>query len=202
MNKCMLNLFNNGDNNGTIILTAEDNSIIKCHDFVFESQCNYIKAKFDPEPKEKCDSDPRSNDRISLNYPAKAIQQVLSKMYTDEFSFNNLEPTEIIQLVLLIHELDVKNRYEQISELNKLFESKLNENNWLELLDIIYQHSLFKIFQRTIVNYFIHQILIKNTAVFPDITVKDANIKKYLLNIFKKFQNKEISKPINKDIFF
>ncbi|XWV25817.1 putative orfan [Tupanvirus soda lake] len=51
MNKELLTLFNNGENNGTIIIYSNEGTEIKCHDFVFQTQCEYglVKNRFEEQ---------------------------------------------------------------------------------------------------------------------------------------------------------
>ena len=138
----MLELFNNGDNDGTINFIAIDNTVIKCHEFVFRSISAFGEAKINFESNQK-----QNNHNIELKYSAKIIRFAVSKMYTDKFVFSDLKPKEIIELVLLMDELCVTNYNQIVSELNKLFKTKLTDKNWIKLLDIVYLHTLLQLLQ-------------------------------------------------------
>ncbi len=95
----MVKLFNNGDNNGTVVLLSGDGQIIRCHDFVFESQCAFGQAKmhFDSHisTESKWNSEINNsiqpNYSVQLNYSAKIIRLILSKMYSDKYLFSDLD---------------------------------------------------------------------------------------------------------------
>jgi hypothetical protein len=65
-----------GNNNGTIDFLADDNTLIKCHDFVFESQCYFGSAKIHFQEKQE-----EENNQIILEYPSKIIRLLISKIY-------------------------------------------------------------------------------------------------------------------------
>jgi len=177
MNKDLLKLFNNGDNNGSVELIADDNIVIKCHDFVFKSQCGFIN----------------DNNHIKLMYSSRIIILAVSKMYTNEFVFGDLDINEIIQLILLMDELRINDRNKIVLELDKQFETKLTEKNWARLFNTVYLQKPLHILQETITNYFIHNVLKNNYSKFPLVWDINPDAEKYLLEIFSNLASKKFT---------
>jgi len=189
----MIALFNNGDNNGAIKIISESGEKFGCHDFVFETQCSFGKAFAHFESSKN--NDP---DDIEVNLPtysSKIICQLLSKMYSADYVFNNLNPSEIILTIKLVDELVIKNKSDILLELIELFKCQLTNDNWLQLLNDIFGMDIFDDLQKCLVNYFIYEILIKDTSQFPDIGDTPKDIYNFLQEIFEQYRDKKISKP-------
>ncbi|XWV24583.1 putative ORFan [Tupanvirus deep ocean] len=189
MNKELLNLFNNGDNNGTIVIHSIEDIQINCHDFVFQSQCEYglVKNRFE---KKSGRFEP-----IKLDYSAKLICAIISRMYASEYVFADLDIDEIIELVELAHEIYVKNIDQIVSNLVELFQQHINDDNWAVLLTSVFGNLSMKPLEKVLIDYFYYEILAKNTLVFPQVDIANEEIVKVLYDLYEKNNRKPIYKP-------
>jgi len=196
----MIELFNNGDNNGTIKIISKSGEKIGCHDFVFKTQCSFGKALAHFESSINNDT-----NSIEVNlpmYPSKIICQLLSKMYSANYVFSNTNPSKIILMIKLADELVVKNKSNILLELIELFKGQLTNDNWLRLLNDIFGMDIFDDLQKCLVDYFIYEVLIKDTNQFPDISETSEEVYNFLLKIFEEYHGTKIvkafiKKPVN-----
>jgi hypothetical protein len=158
MDKYLRKLFKDGNNDGNIIIISEDNIRIRCHDFVLKSQCEFFLAGIHYQGIEK-----GNEITFILAFPAKVIRALISKMYTTKYYFTDLNPSEIISVILLADQLIVRYKDKIITELVKSFKSHLEEDNWLELLVSVHGYQPLEQLEICIVDYFVCNILTKNT---------------------------------------
>ena len=196
MNRDLITLFNNGNNNSTIKIISEEGEKIGCHDFVFETQCSFGVA-FTHFESSKRNNDTNDIEVNLSTYPSKIIKQLFSKMYSSDYVFSDLNPHEIISMTKLADELVVKNKSDILSELLLLFKKQLANDNWLQLLNDIFNVDIFGGLQNCLVDYFINEILPKDFDQFPDIGETPEEVKNFLLNIFEK--NKKVSKLLTRE---
>ena len=172
-------LFNNGDNNGNIILETNDKNL-KCHDFVLRQTSDFFKENLETSG---------FNGIINLDSNSELVCLVLNYFYSEKIIDKELSANDIIKLYYLINQLRcqdsiliLKNHY------FKKFYGTLNEANWLELLKIIFNISKYTDLQDEILLYFKNSILMKteslNVIRFNDF-YKDTNeeIKNVLFSI-------------------
>jgi hypothetical protein len=189
MNKELLQLFNNGINDGNIEIISNDDVIIKCHDFVLYRQCAYGKIIQQYQSTQIF-----GYKQITLDYPAKIVQTIISRMYSDEFIFCNLGPWEIIELVKLADFLIIKHYDTIVSIVAKLFYRSLTNDNWIGLLEKIYGENIFIKLQMKVLKYFEKEI-IKYDNPFPDISTLREEIIQTLRKIYD--ENNKINKKLD-----
>jgi hypothetical protein len=199
----ILELFNNGQNDGTIEIISSENTCIKCHDFVFEKQCDLGRSKSRFEK-----NNGQSNvNTITLNYSTKVITLIISKMYSSQFDFKNIDINEIIQLIFVATEIGVKYCDPILDELSELFYIQIKKNNWLDILEQINDHVELEFLKKVITKYFRKKIILPNLLKISNISTStdpitcpkfdtsNESIANHLKNIF----DKEVKKLIEKD---
>lgn len=183
MNKELLLLFNNGLNDGTIEFITNNGSIVKCHDFVFRTQCDYGRIVMAYQTIIS-----GASKQISLtDYSQKIVCAIISRMYSDEYIFDNkLEALEIIEIVKLADFLIVKNFDNCMEYLCKLFYNCLTDNNWLELLERINGEYIFRKLKKKFLEFYEIKIMDQN-----DMIIRTSDDKIYsMLNKIKDNNNK------------
>ncbi len=178
MNRELLLLFNNGRNNGIIKFITADNTSVNCHDFVYSRQCDYGKFSLEYQPI-------TTNDErkvLLTDYSENIICMVISRMYSDEYVFKDLDPWEIIEIIALADFLMVKYLSDIIADLAEMFYSGLNENNWLKLLEKIHGHYAFEKLEEKILYYYELEIINRDHIIAP---ISDTNI----ISVIEKINN-------------
>jgi len=170
MDKKLYQLFNNGDNDGDIVINCDDNIKIKCHSFIFKRQCLFALASYH--------FNEGKINTFDLTYSSKLIRMLISKMYKYKYIFDDLSPNEIITMITLSDYLQMEQFDVIVDELSMLFESQLNAENWIELLEVVYAYSHLKQLEIKIINYIIINIL--GVKSRPRISDRDINSFKLL----------------------
>src|SRR5579885_3469662 len=93
-------LFNNGDNNGKIIIKTTNNKEIKCHDFILKNTSDYFKEIVEYES---------FNNIIEMDCSSEIIIIILNYLYSEIIDDKNLSCEEIIHLYYTINQLKCKN---------------------------------------------------------------------------------------------
>ena len=144
------NLFNNGDNNGTIIIKTFDKDL-KCHKFVLSNTSEYFKESIEQATFDNV---------ITLDVSTELLIIVLNFLYSEKIIDKELSGIDIIKLFALISQLrcvdfviNLKNYY------LKKFPKTINENNWLFLLENVYNTMKYSDLQEELLRYFQNNIL-------------------------------------------
>lgn len=163
-------LFNNGDNDGNIIIkpTRSNDKIIKCHDYVLKNTSDFLT---------ECIKNESFNNVINLDSHYETALIVFNFLYSEYTLDLDLNCNQIIELYYLINQLKchdsimvLKNHY-----LVK-FVNKLDESNWFSSLKNIYGVSKYHDLQEEILKYFRNSVL-TNIENFNTI---------YLVDLFKE----------------
>ncbi|ARF11150.1 hypothetical protein Klosneuvirus_1_7 [Klosneuvirus KNV1] len=198
-------LYNQGDNDGNVIIKTTDHELI-CHDFVLKYTSDFFKnyiimTGFD--------------GIITLDYDSKLVNIVFNCMYSEKVIEQNLTGQEIIKLYALLDQLKCKN-IEMIIKNHylKKFPSTLTENNWMTFLRMVFNVEKYIELQKEILNYFANHILMNletvNMYLFSDIykdtdsDIKDTLFKICLEKIMSlttelktNMENEELKKKMN-----
>lgn len=144
-------LFNNGDNNGSIVIKTKDGKDIKCHDFVLKNTSDYFKEVIENEG---------FNGTIDLDSNSEIVTIVIEYLYSEKIIDRNLSGYDIIHLYHIITQfrcsdliLILKNHY------LKKFAHLLNPDNWVELLKIVFNISKYSDLQSEIIDYYKNSVL-------------------------------------------
>jgi len=198
-------LYNQGDNDGNVIIKTTDHELI-CHDFVLKYTSDFFKnyiimTGFD--------------GIITLDYDSKLVNIVFNCMYSEKVIEQNLTGQEIIKLYALLDQLKCKN-IEMIIKNHylKKFPSTLTENNWMTFLRMVFNVEKYIELQKEILNYFANHILMNletvNMYLFSDVykdtdnDIKDTLFKICLEKIMSlttelktNMENEELKKKMN-----
>jgi hypothetical protein len=149
-------LFNNGDNNGSVIIKTKDGKDIKCHDFVLKNTSGYFKEVMESEG---------FNGTIDLDSNSEIVSIVVEYLYSEKIVDKNLSGYDIIHLYHIVTQfrcndliLILKNHY------LKKFSHLLNSDNWLDLLKIVFNISKYSDLQGEIVDYYKNNVLADSDA--------------------------------------
>ena len=169
MDRTLLTLFNDGDNNGTIIIVSTDFVEIRCHKLIITSQSQYfaetIRSERETkrqkiqltEPLGKIDVSMNPNGkitRIELAASVVVICQAVHLLYNSQHEINpSLTVTEYVALFDLIDDLQFVHNTKKIKEkILCLFDRKLTKENWVGLLKELYPNK--KPFVDVIVSFY------------------------------------------------
>lgn len=198
-------LYNQGDNDGNVIIKTTDQQLI-CHDFVLKYTSDFCKNYIIMNG---------FDGLITLDYDSKLVNIVFNCMYSEKVIEQNLTGQEIIKLYALLDQLKckgidmiIKNHY------LKKFPSTITENNWMTFLRMVFNIEKYADLQKEILNYFANHILMNletvNMYLFSDIykdtdnDIKDTLFKICLEKIMSlttelktNMENEEAKKKMN-----
>lgn len=144
------NLFNNGDNDGDIILITHDKAI-KCHSFILEYTSEYLRSCIKNDPYTKT---------IELDTGSELLCIVLNYCYSEKLVDKEVNWNDILKLYILLNQLKcgdnilvLKNHY-----LKKLY-PLLNKDNWFEILKIVFNVNKFSDIEQVILTFYKNSIL-------------------------------------------
>jgi BTB/POZ domain len=144
-------LYNGGENNGNVVLRTLDKDL-KVHSFVLEWTSEFFRNHIRNES---------FSGIIDLNINFDLVQIVLIFLYSERITDKELSGYDIIKLFDLIDTLKcgdlilvLKNHYLQ------KFPKTLNENNWKELLIIVFNQFKYHDLQIEILRFFKNHILL------------------------------------------
>lgn len=162
MDRDIKKLFDDGINNGNIIISAKDGKEIICHSFVIKNQTSFQSFW------SKESSGMRGSEKIKLeDYDSIVLIAVLNKMYNSEFMFNNLSPYAIISAIKLIDYIAMKHSDSVVIELCELFNEQITTKNWKNLLEMIYGNKIYeKLINR--ISYFILNGILEHDIIDND----------------------------------
>lgn len=171
-------LYNNGENNGNIIIESIDKKKIKCHDFVLKNTSHFFKEKLVHLSEIY---------EINLEYESEIINILLNYLYSEKIVDKDLSCMQIIKLYDLISEI---RGLETVSILRnfymKKFPNLINETNWIPLLKITFGISRYLDIVSEILNYFEMHIL-NNNALLNDYKIN---------NLFEQIDEQIICKTL------
>lgn len=143
-------LYNNGQNNGDVILKTKEQEI-KCHSFVLETTSDYFKS---------CIKYENFNGVIEMDLSFEITNIIINFLYSEKIIDKDLTAGEIIRLFTAISSLQcsdsiiiLKNYYA------KKFPKLLNEDNWHVLLEQIFNTNKYAGLQEMIMEYYENNIL-------------------------------------------
>ena len=172
-------LYNDGDNDGNVIIKTHDKDLL-CHDFVLKYTSDFFKEYMNVTT---------FTGLLELDYESKLVNIMFNCMYSEKVVDEGLTGQEIIKLYALINQLKckeidmiIKNHY------LKKFPSTLTENNWMTFLRMVFNIEKYNDLQKEILNYFAENILMNletvNMYLFSDLYKDtDNNIKDTLFKI-------------------
>lgn len=168
MQSTLNNLYNNGNNEGDIILNLLDGTI-RCHSFVLIYTSSYFKNNMNTL---KCSHDINimdyetgyESDGITYQLPLQTTKKIaniiMAFLYNEKVIDIDLNGQEIIELFDNIRSLQfgnfviiLKNHY-----MNK-FKYEINTNNWLLLLKITINDNFYTVLTDKILDYYQNNIL-------------------------------------------
>jgi len=145
-------LYNNGENDGEILIKTKD-SQIKCHLFVIENTSDYLKS---------CVKSENFNNIIELDSSFELVNIAMNYLYAERIIDKELSADEIINLYNLINQLKCKDNI-NINILKnhylKKFPYLIEENNWIDLLKYVHNINKYADFQEEILCYYKSNIL-------------------------------------------
>lgn len=172
-------LYNEGDNNGNVIIKTHDKDLL-CHDFVLRYTSEFFK---------ECMNVTTFTGLLELDHDSKLVNIIFNCMYSEKVVNEDLTGQEIIKLYALLNQLRCKD-IEMIIKNHylKKFPSTLNENNWMTFLRMVFNNEKYADLQKEILNYFAENILMNletvNMYLFSDIYKDtDSDIKDALFKI-------------------
>lgn len=152
MNNCQLflKMYNNGDNDGTIIIKCKDGEL-SCHKDFFIANCDYLESH-----KSKCESiDLNLTNQIVINvqvddinsvtidmteYSSIVMNNVLNKCYSpcEDYS-STLSLNDTFDIMVVEEHLMFKQKHTH--QLYKHFINNINKSNFVKALEITNAHS-------------------------------------------------------------
>lgn len=166
------NLYNNGENTGDINIKLNDKTI-NAHSFVLFNTSEYFRIQMNSEDfnKNTLIEVPIQNDIITIT-PNKTIEIqcqyeiiniILNYLYSEKVIEKELSPTDIIELFSMIHTLQCHNSIIKLKNYYLLrFPKLLTPENWLELLEYVFNVNKFSELQDEILLYY-KNIILNNT---------------------------------------
>jgi len=154
MNELVTRLFNEGQNDGDVVLISSDKLLIKCHSYVIYNLSTFFKCCLDfNKINEK-------ENIITMEYSEKILKIVINIIYNDKYFTQELEIDEILLILKLIDELQLNfNINKQIIRLEENFKQKVNQSNWLELLKKVNDFYIYKGIKKILLNFYSKDIL-------------------------------------------
>lgn len=156
MDQTLKTLFNDGNNNGDIMIICEDNIKIKCHSFVLEHETEYWKTLKDFTSKQIVADKPE----FKLVYDSKIIIAAINRLYNSDYKFD-LACYQIIEVLSLIDMLQVKNFSQIAKELAIIFRRNLTIDIWEKYVNVIIDSDVYKELCPMFINYYKDTILLK-----------------------------------------
>lgn len=205
MNKLIVELFKDGDNDGNIFIISCNEKRIRCHSFIIKKQAEFFRRFFSFSANTKTEK----ITTIKLAYDSNIILMLLNKMYNSNYISLHLTPYEIIQYIKLLDELQVdKHIYNSSKDIIDIFDKQLDESNWLEILHLIIGQHIYTDLMSRVENFFFKVVLDNDDLIENDPlqgVCFDSEIGKYLYKLVlkklmdnKKHSQKTNDKPIKK----
>lgn len=183
MHTILKSLYNNGDNDGDMIVKTKDRDV-RCHSFILRYVSEFMRINV------------MSNfNIIDMETSSDLINIVFTYLYSEKIIDRDLSATDIIQLFDLISQLKchtsvciLKNHYLQ------KFPSLINDDNWMELLKYTYNISKYSELQEEIVTYYTGNIL-NNIEMYNSQTLTDSykNLNEEIKNLLFSICIKKIN---------
>ena len=143
MYSTLAKLFNNGENNGDIILKTQSTNL-KCHSFVLENTSDFFK-------KQICH--PNFDGLITLDFTNDIVSIVIQYLYCEEILHKELSTNDIIDLYNLIDivncSLLIPLKQYYLNQFSKL----INIENWAQLLNCTFGNSKYSELQNCLQQY-------------------------------------------------
>ncbi len=167
MDKICASLFNDGDNEGNVIIISQDNVAIHCHEFVVVHTSRFFKHTILPA---KLIRPEQFILRLDM-YPAIVIIEVINLMYHHKHPINQtLTAQNLIQLHVLVQFLQFTHLSTDADALDKKiieqFNHKLNKDNWLSLMEKVFPDN--KIFVTAILSFYRERMIVADDFVTTD----------------------------------
>lgn len=172
-------LYNNGQNEGNILIRAKDQDF-RCHSFVLESTSDYFKS---------CIKQENFNGIIEIDFPGTITNIVLNFLYSEKIIHADLSADEIIALYNLVSQLRCSLFVHNLTSYYlDQFPNLITEDNWLTLLRYIFNINKYFDLQTIILAFYKNNILNDiNTAtlqlLLDSFSVLDNEIKMSLFVI-------------------
>ena len=197
MDTTLVNMFNDGDNDGTISIVSADNVEIRCHKWIVQCQSQYFRqAIVSTREIKRQKTEKKSHQkiiRVVLETPAIVIKQAINLLYNSRYELDaNLMATAYIDLYYLIDQLLFT--YDTVPIKNKictLFITKLTKDNWLGILQEIYP--VKKRFSNIVVSYYMNIITQSDEFIDHDPLCRlppDSVLRRYLHRLYRIWINK------------
>lgn len=180
-------LYNNGDNNGEVIIKTLDKEI-RCHKFIIENICENINLQY---------------NYIDLYYEYKLVNIVMNYIYSEKISDIDLSNYDIINLFRLLYDMKCYNSVIGLKNYYlKKFPKTLNDDNWIDSLKLVFGHTNYSELEQEILNYYQNSILTNNDSV-DKLMLNSTPLNNEIENILFKLSLSKIyslNEEINRDL--
>jgi hypothetical protein len=190
-------LYNNGINNGDVIIKTR-NEEIHCHKFVLESTSEYLSQIV---------KDESFIGTIQLNVSVDVCNIVMNYLYTEIIVDKKLTTDRILELITFVQQLKLFNYPVRLQQHYLCeFENLIDESNWLHLLNTIYNDTRYTDIQVKLFDYYYDVYLTTlNNLSIQQIHEQFLRINEQLRNelfmdVLKKIRNEIIQKQENSKI--
>lgn len=207
-------LFNNGDNDGDLVIISKEKESIRCHLDVVKKGADYFKGL----DSYQNNSGGVSVKQIFMDYPIDHIKLLINYLYNPVGSlycesgidYENFSIEELLDLYKMVDELIVVvNRDSIENELVSSFSNLLNEQNWKSTLEYIYKFDVYDDFTKKVFEFYFN--LIQKKGVLLDTLISDIDLSshfgrffyKNLMDRFRKilFQHENIKNKLEELLF-
>ncbi|ARF09828.1 hypothetical protein Indivirus_3_77 [Indivirus ILV1] len=149
MNTYLNTLFNNGNNDGEILIKAND-SILNCHAFIIK-YCTTNKLNIN------------DNTIDMSNYNKNQISYILRYMYNSKIEKQEMSNDDIINIFKLINELGCNDFITILkNDLTGMFLKNIKLDNWFKYFDMLYGDNNYKEINEKLLEYYNDDILNNN----------------------------------------
>ena len=142
-------LYNNGENNGDILVKAKDGNLM-CHSFVLENTSLYFKSQIISNTFDKT---------LQLNFNVETVNIVLNYLYSEIIIDKELSVYDIMNLYDLISQLSCDNINPLKNHYLAKFNVQINDKNWCTLLNNVYGVNKYADFQECVLSFYRNNIL-------------------------------------------
>lgn len=134
-----LNKFNDGNNNGRVIITSNDDTQIHCHFDFMMMTCKFFESYSSFNSIKNNSNETNDNIIISMKeYSTNAIIHAIKKCYLSAYQFStDLSFDSIFEIIFILDYFQYEYKDKCYDELIKLYISKITKENWLDALKVI-----------------------------------------------------------------
>lgn len=197
MDELVKNKFNNGNNDGKILIVSneQEKPKIKCHKFILINTCDYFDSMKDFN-KKKQNTNIQKNEPIEIKFVETddnygfsydSLICALNYCYYSQYVPNNYDFNLIIDTIEILDMWQFKLKDKINKKLVELYILKITKENWMDAISLVPEDDMYEKLITSIVSY-IFCDKIRYKEYINSVNVKEYNEKCDILS--KKLMDK------------